>query len=83
MTEVEYGGGGHRTRLREQLMCYGVPPAPVYKGGEGGGRPRGTPWGEETDLDSMSNSASPFLLPEGERGKEREDEKERGARPLP
>ena len=27
-------GGEHRTWLREQLMCYGVPPAPVYKGGE-------------------------------------------------
>ena len=30
---VNYGGG-HRTQLREQLMCYGVPPALVYKGGE-------------------------------------------------
>ena len=30
---VNYGGG-HRTRLREQLMSYGVPLAPVYKGGE-------------------------------------------------
>ena len=32
MTEVEYGGGGHRTRLRndheDQLVCYGVPPCP-------------------------------------------------------
>ena len=32
MTEVEYGGGGHRTRLRndheDQLVCYGVPPYP-------------------------------------------------------
>ena len=30
MTEVEYGGGGHRTRLRndleDQLVCFGVPP---------------------------------------------------------
>ena len=36
MTEVEYGGGGHRTRLRndhvDQLVCSRVPPAPVYKG---------------------------------------------------
>ena len=43
MTEVEYGGGGHRTRLRndheDQLVCYGVPPAPVYKGGRGEVRP--------------------------------------------
>ena len=32
MTEVEYGGGGHRTRLRndheDQLVCLGVPPCP-------------------------------------------------------
>src|SRR3954470_9782060 len=32
MTEVEYGGGGHRTRLRndheDQLVCHGVPPCP-------------------------------------------------------
>ena len=39
MTEVEYGGGGHRTRLRndheDQLVCIGVPPAPVYKGARG------------------------------------------------
>src|SRR3954470_10752639 len=38
-TEVEYGGGGHRTRLRndlkDQLVCLGVPPAPVYKGARG------------------------------------------------
>ena len=43
MTEVEYGGRGHRTRLRNdrenQLVCLGVPPAPVYKGARGGGRP--------------------------------------------
>ena len=40
MTEVEYGEGGHRTRLRndheDQLVCPGVPPAPVYKGVEEG-----------------------------------------------
>ena len=43
MTEVEYGGGGHRTRLRndheDQLVCSRVPPAPVYKGARG--RPAG------------------------------------------
>ena len=36
MTEMEYGGGGHRARLRndheDQLVCLEVPPAPVYKG---------------------------------------------------
>ena len=36
MTEVDYGGGGHHTRLgdiNDQLVCLEVPPAPVYKGG--------------------------------------------------
>ena len=40
MTEVDYGGGGHRTRLidpRDQLLCLEVPPAPVYKGAKGEG----------------------------------------------
>ena len=48
--EVDYGGGRHRTRLRDardQLLCLEVPPAPVYKGargeaaGLGGGRAKG------------------------------------------
>ena len=47
MTEVEYGGRGHRTRLRnnlnDQLVCLEVPPASIYKGANGGGgrRPGG------------------------------------------
>ena len=43
MIEVEYGGRGHRTRLRndlnDQLVCLEVPPAPVYKGCQGEGWP--------------------------------------------
>ena len=38
--EVDYGGGGHRTRLKDQTInccVFGVPPAPVYKGAKGGG----------------------------------------------
>ena len=39
--EVDYGGGGHRTRLRDdqldQLVCLEVAPAPVYKGAKGRG----------------------------------------------
>ena len=39
MTEMEYGGGGHRTRLRndheDKLVCLEVPPASVYKGAKG------------------------------------------------
>ena len=37
MTEVDYGGGGHRTWLREindQLVCLWSAPSPVYKGVE-------------------------------------------------
>src|SRR3954469_18448118 len=41
MIEVEFGGRGHRTRLRkdlnDQLCVSGVPPAPVYKGAKGEG----------------------------------------------
>ena len=43
MTEVAYGGGGHRTWLKDQLinLCVnGVLLASVYKGGEEG-RPTG------------------------------------------
>ena len=40
MIEVEYGGRGHRTRLRndheDQLVCLWGAPAPVYKGVEEG-----------------------------------------------
>ena len=43
MIEVEYGGRGHRTRLRndlkDQLVCLEVPPASVYKGSKGRGWP--------------------------------------------
>ena len=34
MTEVCNCGGGHRTRLKDQLVCLWGAPAPVYKGGE-------------------------------------------------
>ena len=50
MTEVDYGGGGHRTRLKDQLInlrVHGVPPSPIYKGVEDG-EPAlyyGVPWG--------------------------------------
>ena len=42
MTEVDYGGGGHRTRLREindQLVCLWGAPLPQYIKEQGGGRP--------------------------------------------
>ena len=39
IVEVDYGGGGHRTLLKDQTInccVYGVPPAPVYKGAREG-----------------------------------------------
>ena len=49
MIEVDYGGGGHRTRLRDQgsiVVSMGCPPPPYIKGGgerrpRGGGAPKG------------------------------------------
>src|SRR4051812_38158788 len=43
MIEVEFGGRGHRTRLRndlkDQLVCLWGAPASVYKGSRGRGWP--------------------------------------------
>ena len=75
--EVDYGGGGHRTRLKDQqINCcvFGVPPAPVYKGAKGGeaaGQERGAPGGV---LLPPGVGLPPFLVGlgeerEGERGK--------------
>ena len=87
MTKVEYGGGGHRTRLRndheDQLVCLKVPPAPVYKGargeaeaGQGGGAPRGV-------LLPPGVGLPPFLVGLGEGGKRREREEGKGGRRPP
>ena len=46
MTEVDIYGGGHHTRLNNQLVCLWGAPSPVYKGveeGEGVGLSRRTP----------------------------------------
>ena len=47
MTDMEIGGGGHYTRLNNQLVCLWGAPLPVYKGvEEGEGRPsHGAPKG--------------------------------------
>src|SRR3954469_9569255 len=77
MTEVEYGGGGHRTRLRndheDQLVCSRVPPAPVYKGARGeAGRPYGARQREGGVL-LLVGVGLPFPSPPRKRGgKERE-----------
>ena len=67
---------------KKQLLCFGVPPAPVNKGGEGrrpalGGAPSG---GKPTRTPSPSRPLPSFG---GGKGKEREREKERGAAPPP
>ena len=83
MTEVLNYGGRHHTRLREQLLCFGVPLPPYIKEGGGGGQPRrGAPIGG-VQLGFPILVGVPFLFQEGERGKEVEREKEReGRHPL-
>ena len=81
--EVEYGGGGHRTRLRDLkdlLLCLEVPPAPVYKGARGERWPRG---GGAPKVGNPTPSRIPpsFLVQVGEGKEGREGEKERGAPP--
>ena len=83
---MEYGGGGHRTRLRndhdDQLVCLEVPPAPVYKEAKGeggqGGRAKGNP--------TPTGSRTPFLVQLGEGGKggewRRKEEGGRAPNPL-
>src|SRR4051812_28663897 len=83
--EVDYGGGGHRTWLKDQTIncCVSrVPPAPVYKGARGrcgwpgGGAPGGV-------LLPPGVGLLPFLVGIGEGGKEVEEKKERGGRRPP
>ena len=84
MTEVDYGGGGHRTRLKDQLinLCvYGVPPPPYIKEWRRGraGPPMACPMGSPTPTGSR---IPPSLVGLGENeGGEREEGKG-GAAPL-
>ena len=86
MTEVDYGGGGHRTRLREindQLVCLWGAPGHVYKGVEEGGRVGhyGAPWRSPTPTGSRI-----LPLPSSRsrsQGKGREKRRKEGAQPLP
>ena len=84
MTEVEYGGGGHHTRLRndheDQLVCLEVPPAPVYKGAreeEAGPRRGHAKCGVLLGLPSPSRIPPPIW----NRKRGREKEKEGRGRP--
>ena len=84
MTEVEYGGGGHRIRLRNDpeinLCVLGCPLPPYIKEPRGRGRPtkEGAPRGGPTP----TGSRTPFFPSwSRRRGKEEEEGKERGASP--
>ena len=76
-------GAPHTAKERsvDQLLCPGVPPAPIYKGarGEEAGPRRGRAKGSPTPSRTPS-----FLVGVGEGGKEEEEGKKRGGRrPLP
>ena len=80
---MDCGGGGHRTRLKDQtIYCcvYGVPLPPYIKEPRGRGRPakEGAPRGSPTPI----GSSTPFFPSwSRRRGKEEEEEKEGGRRP--
>ena len=74
------GGTAHGL---EQLMCVRGAPPPYIKEGEGRRPALGAPQVGGFLLGLLVGFDPPFLLPEGERGKEREEEKERGAQPPP
>ena len=85
MTEVDYGGVGHRTWLRDprdKLLCLWGAPAPVYKGARERLALEGVRqvWGVVLGLPSPSRI--PLSFPEYERRKEGEREKEKRAAPL-
>ena len=84
--EVDYGGGGHRTRLRDQeINCcvFGVPPAPVYKGVEEGEGPAllGAPQGESSS--HREQDSNPSKSRSRSQGKGRGKRRKEGALPLP
>ena len=74
MIEVDYGGGGHCTRLGEindQLVCLEVPLPPYIKE-QGGGRPAlvGAPGGGILLLVGVGFPSFLLLLAGGKEGKE-------------
>ena len=85
MTEVEYGGGGHRTRLRndheDQLVCPRVPPAPVYKGAKGEGAAGQEEARQGGVLLPPGVGLPPFLVGVGEGGRRRERGRKGGRHP--
>ena len=82
MTEVEYGGGGHRTRLKINLCVYGVPPPPYIKEGRRG--PAGHKGRAQGGNPTPSRSRfPPFLVQVGEEGRRGRGRGKEGPRPLP
>ena len=81
--EVDYGGGGHRTRLGDQLsivVSLGCP-LPLYikeQGGRGGRPGRARQGGSPTPTGSRT---PPFLEGAGEGGKEEVERRKGGRRP--
>ena len=69
---MDYGGGGHRTRLRTMSVVLLGCPLPPYIKEQGGGRPA---------LGRAKEGSNPPPSGEGERGKGEEEEKERGEPP--
>ena len=82
--EVDYGGGGHRTWLKDQTINCCVSrgaPASVYKGSREGGRPAKV-WSARRSPTPSGSRTPPFPSWNRIREKEkREGKKERGGRP--
>ena len=83
MTEVEICGGGHHTRLNNQLVCSRVPPPHVYKGGRG--RPAGPHRRAKGGgiLLLVGVGLPPFLVLLGEEGRRGKEKEGGGAAPPP
>ena len=85
MTEVKIceGGTAHGEKINLINLCvYGVPPSPIYKGGEG--RPVGTPWRAPKSGILLGLQVLVGFHLKGERGKEGEGEGEgKGDAPFP
>src|SRR4051812_48347972 len=77
--------GGHRTRLRndheDQLVCHGVPPAPVYKGARG--RPPALALGAPRGSLTPTGSRTPTWTRRGKGGKWRRRGKRGAPPPFP
>ena len=85
MTEVDYGGRGHRTQRETINLCVLGFPLPPYIKEQGGGRLALGHAKEGRNPPPSRSRIPPFLVllgGEGERGKGEEEEKERG-HPLP